>query len=797
MTLPAYEKLGVFYLGRIHDSKSQKDTTHPLLYDSRDLTTHAVCVGMTGSGKTGLCISLLEEAAIDGIPAIAIDPKGDLGNLLLTFPRLEAQDFLPWVDAGAAARKNQTLEEFAAATAAGWKKGLAEWDQDAGRIERLRAAVDVAIYTPASTVGRPLSILRSFAAPDVELRADAAGLRDRVNAAVSGLLGLIGVEADPIQSREHILLANLLTEAWNAGRSLDLAGLIQSIQKPPFDKVGVFDLETFYPAKDRLGLAMAINNLLASPGFATWMQGDPLDIQRLLFTNDGKPRIAIVSIAHLNDAERMFVVTLLLNEVVAWMRRQSGTSSLRALVYMDEIFGYFPPSALPPSKIPLLTLMKQARAFGIGVVLATQNPVDLDYKGLSNAGTWFIGRLQTERDRARIIDGLLGADGGGLDKRELESLLAGLESRVFLMRNVNEDAPVLFRTRWAMSYLRGPLTLHEIGRLVTGGGRQEAEGDRSEVALLAQTANREPPTAAAKPVIPAGVAEFYLAGEGAIAQPICYRPRILGVVRSHFVDRKSGLDVWETNTYVAPPMDDGSGPDWPAASLHGDITARMATTAAPEARFADVPAAFLREQNYQAWSKQLVEYVYRTRTLDVFNCPLLGMTSAPGGSEGDFRAHIALALRERRDAEIDKLRKKYALRMESITSQIQRAEERVERERSQLSQQKMSTVISIGTTLLGALLGRKAISSSSVGRAGTAARSASRIGKESGDVSRAEANVEALQQKLADIETELEAEIGRLQGELDPQVVEVQKVAVSPRKADMEVTRIALLWEAG
>ncbi len=795
MTLPAYEKLGVFYLGRIHDSKSHTDTTDPLLYDSRDLTTHAVCVGMTGSGKTGLCISLLEEAAIDGIPAIAIDPKGDLGNLLLTFPRLEAEDFLPWVDPGAAARKNQTLEEFAVATAASWKKGLADWDQDAERIERLRAAVEVAIYTPGSTVGRPLSILRSFAAPDTQLRADAAGLRDRVNAAVSGLLGLIGVEADPIRSREHILLANLLTEAWNAGRSLELAGLIQSIQKPPFDKVGVFDLETFYPAKDRLGLAMAINNLLASPGFATWMQGDALDIQRLLFTNDGKPRVAIVSIAHLNDAERMFVVTLLLSEVVAWMRRQSGTSSLRALLYMDEIFGYFPPTALPPSKIPLLTLMKQARAFGVGVVLATQNPVDLDYKGLSNAGTWFIGRLQTERDRARVIDGLLSADGGGLDKRELERLLAGLESRVFLMRNVNEDAPVLFRTRWAMSYLRGPLTLNEIGRLEGGSGSREAGSGKAEIAAVVPTANRQPPTAAVKPVIPAGVAEFYLAGEGAMAEPVCYRPRIVGVVRSHFIDRKSGLDVWETNTYVAPPMDDGSGPDWPAASLHGDITNRMATTAAPEAKFADLPAAFLREQNYQAWSKQLVEYVYRTRTLDVFHCPLLGMTSAPGGSEGDFRAHIALALRERRDAEIDKLRKKYASRIESVTSQIQRAEERVEREKSQLSQQKMSTVISIGTTLLGALLGRKAVSSSSVGRAGTAARSASRIGKESGDVSRAEANVDALQQKLADIETELEAEIGRLQGELDPQVVEVHRVAVSPRKSDIDVTRIALLWE--
>ncbi len=465
MTLPAYEKLGALYLGRTCDPATGADTREPLLYDSRDLTTHAVCVGMTGSGKTGLCLALLEEAAIDGVPAIVIDPKGDLGNLLLTFPDLQPQDFRPWVDAGEAARKNLDPDAYAAATAENWRKGLADWDQDGARIARFREAVELTLYTPGSTVGTPLSVLRSFAAPPAELRDDASSLRDRISAAVSGLLGLVGVAADPLQSREHILLSTLFDHAWRNGQDLDIAALIQSIQKPPFDKVGVFDLETFFPARERLGLAMSLNNLLAAPGFAAWMEGEALDIQRLLYTPAGKPRISIISIAHLNDAERMFVVTLLLGEVVAWMRRQSGTSSLRALLYMDEIFGYFPPSAMPPSKIPLLTLMKQARAFGLGVVLSTQNPVDLDYKGLSNAGTWFIGRLQTERDKARVIDGLLSGGDGSLDKATLEPLLANLGNRVFLMRNVHDDAPVLFRTRWALSYLRGPLTLQEIGRL--------------------------------------------------------------------------------------------------------------------------------------------------------------------------------------------------------------------------------------------------------------------------------------------------------------------------------------------
>jgi hypothetical protein len=465
MTLPSYERLGVFYLGREYDPASQQ-LGADLLYDSRDLTTHAVCIGMTGSGKTGLCLSLLEEAAIDGVPAIAIDPKGDIGNLLLAFPELQAEDFRPWVDEGEAARKGKSPDEFAAATAETWRKGLADWGQDGERIARLRAAAEVAIYTPGSDSGRPLSVLRSFAAPGAETLGDATAFKDRIGSSVAGLLALLGIEADPIKSREHILLSAILDSAWRKGQSPDLAAIIQAVQKPPFDRIGVFDLESFYPAKERTELALRINGLLAAPGFESWLHGEALDIQNLLYTAEGKPRIAIISIAHLNDAERMFVVTLIANELVAWMRRQPGTTSLRALFYMDEVFGFFPPSAMPPSKLPMLTLMKQARAFGIGVVLATQNPVDLDYKGLGNAGTWFIGRLQTERDKARVVEGLLGSEaGGGLDRAGYEALMSNLTQRTFLMRNVHDDAPVLFRTRWALSYLRGPLTLAEIRRV--------------------------------------------------------------------------------------------------------------------------------------------------------------------------------------------------------------------------------------------------------------------------------------------------------------------------------------------
>ncbi|HEV2173447.1 MAG TPA: DUF87 domain-containing protein, partial [Nitrospira sp.] len=464
-----FEKLGVFYLGRPYDLAAKQAKPGWLLYDSKDLVTHAVCVGMTGSGKTGLCLSLLEEAAIDNIPAIIIDPKGDLGNLLLTFPSLKGEDFQPWINEDDARKKGLSSADYAKAQAELWTKGLADWQQDGSRIQRLRDAANFAIYTPGSNAGLPVSILKSFDAPAVDVLGDAELLRERISTTATSLLGLLGIEADPIQSREHILLSTILDQVWKKEEALDLAALIQAIQSPPVSKIGVMDVDSFFPSKDRFALAMKLNNLLAAPGFQAWLEGEALDVQQLLYASTGKPRLAIFSIAHLDDAERMFFVTLLLSQMVGWMRAQSGTTSLRAILYMDEIFGYFPPVANPPSKLPLMTLLKQARAFGLGVVLATQNPVDLDYKGLANTGTWFIGRLQTERDKARVLEGLEGASvsaGKKFDKGRMEQTLAGLGSRIFLMNNVHEDEPVVFESRWCLSYLRGPLTRMQIKTLM-------------------------------------------------------------------------------------------------------------------------------------------------------------------------------------------------------------------------------------------------------------------------------------------------------------------------------------------
>jgi hypothetical protein len=789
-----YEKLGAFYLGREYDAASSSLKDDLVLYDSKDLTTHAVCVGMTGSGKTGLCLSLLEEAAIDGVPAICIDPKGDLANLLLTFPNLAPADFEPWIDAGDAARKGISVGEHAAKTAETWKNGLAEWGQAPERIARLRAAADVAIYTPGAETGIPLSVLRSFSAPSAELLSDSGALRDRVSSVVSGLLSLLGLEADPIQSREHILLANILEGAWRQGLSLDMTGLIQAVQKPSFDKLGAFDLETFLPGKERTKLAMQLNNLIASPGFATWMSGEPLDAQRLLYTAEGKPRISIISIAHLNDAERMFIVTLVLNEMIAWMRNQPGTSSLRAILYMDEIFGYFPPTANPPSKLPMLTLLKQARAFGLGCVLATQNPVDLDYKGLSNCGTWFIGRLQTERDKMRVIEGLKTAQGAGdqgTDGPALEQLMSNLTQRVFLMRNVHDDAPVLMKSRWALSYLRGPLTGPEIARAMAG---RKAVGAASAPGALSSAS---PPAAAAaqssRPAIGAGIAEYFLpATKG--SGTVLYKPMVMGTAKLHYVDSKLALDEWQTAAWLAPFDDAGGNASWTEGARDPQLKSRMTPTPAPEAQFGDLPGPALRAASYPAWAKALQSHLYETARATVLYSDAFKSASRPGEAEGDFRARITMAAREKRDAAVTDLRQKWHTRIVQLSDQIRRAEEKREREKGQLNQQRLQTAVNVGTTILGALFGRKTISATSVGRAGTAARSASKWGQESQDVARAEESVEVLRQRLEETKRAVDAEVARIETTLDASTIALRTIEVPARKSDVAVGEVALVW---
>jgi len=800
-----FEKLGLFYLGREVDPDSKARGETPLLYDSSDLVTHAVIAGMTGSGKTGLGIGLIEEAAIDGIPVIAIDPKGDLGNLLLTFPRLSAADFSPWVDADEARRAGETPEAFAASEAAKWSKGLAEWGQAGARIERLRAAADFALYTPGSSAGRPLSIVKSFAAPDPEIVNDPDLLQDRVSTAATSVLTLAGVDAEPMRSREHTLVATLFGNSWRAGRDLDLASLITEIQTPPIAKVGVVDLESFFPSKDRFALAMQINQLLAAPGFGAWLEGEPLDVDRLFYGANGRPRVSVISIAHLDDQERMFFVSLLLNEIVGWMRSQRGTSSLRALVYFDEIFGFLPPVANPPSKAPLLTILKQARAFGLGLTVATQNPVDLDYKALANAGTWMLGRLQTDRDKARVLDGLEGsATGSSLDRSQIDHLLSGLGKRQFLLHNVHEKAPVVFETRWTLAYLRGPLGRDELKKLSAVPGvpnvptvpkapappvapGPSGTSGTSGTSTLGTSGTLGTASNAA-PVLDPSIQQLFVPGAAA------YAPMLLGVARVSYSDAKLGLDDTRNVVVVTPITDGAVAVDWERAEI-ADFTVDYLLKAAPTgATFAAVPAAAAKPKNYATWEKDFAQWVTQSQSIELFKSSRAKVVSALDESERDFRIRLQSDAREARDAALAKVREKYASKLTQIQDRIRRAEQAVQVQSEQATGAKMGAAVSIGATIFGALLGRKTISASSLGRATTAARGMSRVGKESQDVTRATENVTALKVQEADLQTRMQDDLQSVTADWELSNEPFERALVKPKRGGVSVQLVSLVW---
>jgi Helicase HerA, central domain len=774
-----FEKLGAFYLGRnFRDGALTQEVT---LLESKHLTTHAVIIGMTGSGKTGLGIGLLEEALIDNIPVIAIDPKGDLTNLLLSFPDLDASSFGPWVNPDLAAQNNQTVETFAASQAETWRAGLADWGQDGERIRKMRASTDFAVYTPGSSAGIPVNVLRSFSAPATT---DTDALREATQSTVSSLLGLLGIAADPLRSREHILLSSILSHTWAAGQSLDLGGLIAQIQQPPFEKIGVMSVESFYPAKDRFELAMSLNALLASPGFAAWMQGEPLEVKNFLFTKDGKPRLSVFSIAHLGDAERMFFVSALLNATLSWMRQQSGTPSLRALLYMDEIFGYFPPNANPPSKTPMLTLLKQARAFGLGLVLSTQNPVDLDYKGLANTGTWFIGRLQTDNDKNRVLEAL-SASASGVSSAALSEQIGSLGKRVFLLHSINQPRPITFQTRWTMSYLAGPMTLEQIRRL------NAARPPSSDTAPAAITPAPSPTSSAtsSRPVLPPDVRQYFIpAARGERGH--LYYPMVLGSAETRINSAKYRVDTVKTVQRLAELGDGPVAVDWDNAT---EITLDLSNLHAQpleNAEFAEV-SANLSGKALEQWGKAYAKWVAQTQALTLYTSAARKLTSEPGETEGDFRARLAQVAREARDATAEKLKTKYATKINALEEKIRKAEQAVQAQKAQAQQAQLETAMNVGMGILGALLGggRR---SSAVTKAGSALSKAGRAYREGQDVTRAGETVDAYTTQLEELRAQLEAELEGVQGvDVEEALNETQ---VRPKSTDVTLEVIALAW---
>lgn len=774
-----YEKLGLFYLGKHYDAEDQKVEDSLLMYDSKDLVTHGVCMGMTGSGKTGLCVSLIEEAAIDNIPVIAIDPKGDIVNLLLTFPGLTKEEFLPWVNADEASQKGIGVEELAQKKADLWKNGLADWGQPPERIKLFADSAERVLYTPGSSSARPISILKSFTRPgDME---DFEALADRVSTLVSGLLGLLDIDADPLTSQEHILLSNIIQSEWQDGRDVPIEQLIALIQDPPMSKIGAFDVEAYYPKKERFKLATSVNNLIASPQFAIWTKGEAIDIDNLFYTKDGKPRISILSISHLDDKERMFFVTLLLNELVSWMRQQSGTSSLRCLLYMDEIFGYLPPVANPPSKRLFLTLLKQARAFGLGLLLATQNPGDLDYKALSNVGTWFIGRLQAERDKEKVLEGLVTANSGS-NASEISKKLAGLDKRVFMLNNTSDSEPVLFHTRWVLSYLAGPIMKNRFKELI-GDTPETATAESasaptggSGVATAAAVATA--PTASTRPILSPDINQIFVPGAGAV-----YEPRIVGVADAIYSDAKLGISVtkqqkmltnlsshveWSNNAPLDFELDElekeprqGIG----FAELDTDVSAKTVKT----------------------WETDFKQWLYNGNPLTVFTCPSLEEVSAPEEDERAFRVRISQQAREQRDSFLEKIRDDYEKEIDSLTKQRARAESKAATQQAQATSKTMSTAVAIGTTILGSLFGSRR------GYSGLAT-SAQRIGttmKERGEAAAAVKEIEAVDAKLLEINDVIEKKLADYQ---NADTVEIVPVEVNPSKTDINVREVALAW---
>lgn len=794
-----YEKLGQFYLGRDYDLDAKTVGDDLVLYDSKDLVTHGVVLGMTGSGKTGLCLALLEEAAMDNIPAIVIDPKGDISNLLLTFPDLDAKSFRPWINEDDAAKKGMSPDEFAGKTAATWKNGLAEWGQPAERVAQFRDKVDINIFTPGSKAGIPVSILSSLEVPPFEIMDDGELLGERIESTVSSLLSLVGVDADPIQSPEAVLLSTIFQKAWADSQNITLETLVRHIQKPSFDKVGIIDLNSFLPEKNRQTLALKFNNLLASPGFATWLEGPPLDIARMLHTPEGKPRISIFSIAHLGDSERMFFVSLLLNQMLGWMRAQNGTTSLRALLYMDEIYGYLPPSANPPSKKPMMTILKQGRAFGLGTLLATQNPVDLDYKALSNIGTWFLGRLQTERDKLRVLDGLEGAAGSQnarFDRASMEKLISGLGNRVFLMNNVHDDSPTLFHVRWVMSYLTGPLTRSQI-KLMMDPKRRDFESSASKSAApesdnpMAMPGMGQPAASggSARPAVGAGVKEIFVSPAGA-AEELTYQPHLLRAATVHFSSTRAGVEGSRSVRLVNPIT--AKGVDW-EKNVPPPIKLVDGGEPASGAGFGELPGFAMNAANYKQVEKDFAEWIYRNERADIFTCPALKAWSNLGESEGDFRARLAHQAREARDAAIEKLRAAAAKKISTLESRLQTAENQLAKEKAEASSATMQAGASVLGGILGGLFGKK------LGM-GTITRGSSAIGKATGaykqrqDVANADAKVSGIATEIDALKTDLENEVAKITAAYETTALALETESLKPTKTDIKVDAVALLW---
>ncbi len=787
-----YEKLGLFYLGREKDIKSGEDTENLLLLKNKNLTTHAAIIGMTGSGKTGLGVSIIEEAVLDKIPSIVIDPKGDMGDLLLAFDDFDPKKFEPWIDKTQAQSKGMDIPSFAQKTAKTWEEGIKSWGQDRQRVKRYKDSADFTIYTPGSSAGISLSVLSSFDAPSQEILDDPDTFSYMLNSTVSSILALIGEDVDPLTSKSYLLLATIFKYFWKKKTSLSLEALIGYVSNPPFEKIGVLPLKSFYPQNERLKLAMLLNNVLASPTFEAWIKGESLDIQKLLYTDDAKPRVAILSIAHLNDNERMFFVTLLLNKYISWMRTLSGSGSLRTVLYMDEIFGFFPATSNPPSKDPMLLLLKQARAYGIGVVLSTQNPVDLDYKGLSNIGSWFIGRLQTKQDIDRVIDGLIKSGSDALDKKTITTLLSNMKKRTFLLKSAHRDKITLFGTRWVLSYLAGPLSKPQIKLLMKE--KKETLEQHKQTPISENPKHQKKSTKTTPPPLSDDIEQYYLNNHN---QEGCYYvPYLLANATVHFYNAKRAIDEEESFYFKYPLESSSKDINWKEENENDDDFDLYDIQGVENCEYEDLPTFISDAKNLKPLEKEFKNYLYREKKITLYRIENLKLESEIEESKEDFKVRALDYLREEREEEIEKLKKKYTKKRNTIEKRLARAQERLQKEEADVSASTTNAMLSFGMTILDAFLGRSAIKRSTTAKAGSTLRSAGKVYREKDDVSRAQERVKEIEDELYDLEDSLSQEIEELQDKYELDNYDIEEFYIKPRRSDIHDVEIALLWES-
>ena len=770
-----YEKLGLFYLGKDIDKKTMNATDALTLLKNKNFTTHAAIIGMTGSGKTGLGVGIIEEAALDNIPSIVIDPKGDMGNLCLVDATFSSTSFEPWV-ADEARAKEIDVSTYAEKISTMWKEGIESWGQTPERAAKLQA-VSKTIYTPGSSAGVAINVMSSLDSPPSEVMEDSDTFSSYLKSTTTSLLSLIGINADPLDSKEYILLAQIITKSWIAGEDLGIETLIGKIIKPGFKKIGVLPLEDFYPQEARFKLATKFNSLLASPSFSLWLQGDSLDIQKLLYDENGKAKVAIFSISHLNDDERMFFVTLLLNKYIAWMRRQSGTSALKTLLYMDEIYGFFPPTKNPPSKEPMLLLLKQARAFGVGVVLSTQNPVDLDYKGLSNIGTWFIGRLQTTQDIERVIDGLGGKVGSSYDKNEIKTLLSNLKKRTFFLKSAHLEDIRLFSTRWVLSYLKGPLKRDEISTLMKE--QKEVQNIQKE---SVETLSKKSNDLGSYQNIDDSIPQYF---EPDTQEAYNFMSTLGAKATVHFYSQKKGIDESRDFTFSLPLDKQQRNINWENANEEEENFENYPHTPVSNANFQILPDIVLKDKGLKSAIRELKETLYRGEHLELMRCKSPKLESKVDEPLSDFTVRLKDILDDKKEIDIDKLQVRYGKKEKILLDRLSRAKERVEKEESDST----SSMFEAGIAVLGALFGK-----TSPTKIGRAFKKGSNILKERGDMSRAEERMAKVQEDIEALEYALEDDIDELNEKFNVDNCEIETYKMKPRKTDIDVESCAIVW---